>query len=68
MDQMLYFMSLLDTALVANRMNYNIIDAPSEWEEFSPVQDRLTMFRKAMKQRADQEYKALRARDGRPYR
>ena len=68
MDQMLCFMSLLDTALVANRMNYNIIDAPSEWEEFSPVQDRLTMFRKAMKQRADQEYKALRARDGRPYR
>lgn len=68
MDQMLYFMSLLDTALVANRMNYNIIDAPSEWDEFSPVQDRLTMFRKAMKQRADQEYKALRARDGRPYR
>ena len=68
MDQMLYFMSLLDTALVANRMNYNIIDAPSEWEEFSPVQDRLTMFRKAMKQRADQEYKALRACDGRPYR
>lgn len=68
MDQMLYFMSLLDTALVANRMNYNIIDAPSEWDEFSPVQDRLTMFRKAMKQRADQEYKALRAREGRPYR
>lgn len=68
MDQMLYFMSLLDTVLVANRMNYNIFDAPSEWDEFSPVQDRLARFRKAMKQRADQEYKALRAREGRPYR
>lgn len=68
MDQMLYFMSLLDTILVANRMNYNIIDGSSDWDEFSPVQDRLTVFRKAMKQRADQEYKALRARDGRPYR
>ena len=65
MDQMLYFMSLLDTILVANRMNYNIIDGSSEWDEFSPVQDRLTMFRKAMKQRADQEYKALRDRSGR---
>lgn len=68
MDQMLYFMSLLDTALVADRMNYNIIDSPREWDEFSPVQDRLTMFRKAMKQRADQEYKALRDRSGRPLR
>ena len=68
MDQMLYFMSLLDTALVANRMSYNIIDAPREWEEFTPVQDRLARFRKAMKQRADQEYKALRVREGRPYR
>lgn len=68
MDQMLYFMSLLDTALVADRMNYNIIDSPREWEEFTPVQDRLARFRKAMKQRADQEYKALRAREGRSYR
>lgn len=68
MDQMLYFMSLLDTALVADRMNYNIIDSPREWEEFTPVQDRLATFRTVMKRQADQEYKALRAREGRPYR
>lgn len=68
MDQMLYFMSLLDTALVADRMNYNIFDAPREWEEFSPVQDRLATFRTIMKQQADQEYKALRDRSGRPLR
>ena len=68
MDQMLYFMSLLDTALVADRMNYNIIDSPREWEEFTPVQDRLATFRTVMKRQADQEYKALRDRSGRPLR
>ena len=68
MDQMLYFMSLLDTALVADRMSYNIIDSPREWEEFTPVQDRLARFRTIMKRQADQEYKALRDRSGRSLR